>query len=155
MGNGVQGILVLLTLMLSALIWSGCSERSQTSGKNAGKPQPQSLGTYTGKAPSQRSGRVAVTSNAQPSDADIIKAIDDSGIMKRADGSFTVVPPVKIVEKGKQNKNGSWPVKVKFILTYKMADGRISPPAETTALFSIFETRDNEGKSVWNARLGS
>ncbi len=155
MGNRIQGVLALSTLMLSALIWSGCSEQPQPAGRDAGKPRPQPFGTYTGKAPSQLSGRVVVTSNAQPSDADIIKAIDDSGIMKRPDGSFTVVPPVKIVEKGKRNKNGSWPVKVTFTLKYTMKDGRVPPPTETTTLFSIFETRDNEDKSVWNARLGS
>jgi hypothetical protein len=75
--------------------------------------------------------------------------------MKREDGKFTVVPPVKIVEKGKQNKDGSWPVRAKFILRYKMKDGKISPPTETTTLFTIFEEKDNTGNSVWKAQLGS
>jgi len=89
------------------------------------------------------------------SDADIIKAIDDSGVMKREDGSFEVVPPVKIVERGKRNKNGSWPVKVKLTLKYKMKGGKVSQPTETTSLFSITEEKDSAGKTVWKAQLGS
>jgi hypothetical protein len=155
MSKRVNGAFVVLTLMLSTFIWSGCSKQSQTSGKDISKTQPQPFGKYTGKAQSQLSGKDIVKSTVQPSDADIIKAIDDSGIMKRVDGSFTVVPPVKVVEKGKQNKSGSWPVKAKFTLKYKMKDGRISPPTETTTLFTILETKDNVGKTVWKAQLGS
>ena len=95
------------------------------------------------------------TSNTPPSDEDIIKAIDDSGIMKRADGSFTVVPPVIVAQRGERNKDGSWPVKVKFTLTYKMNDGQNSPPTETTTSFRIFRDKDSAGKSGWKAQLGS
>ncbi len=94
------------------------------------------------------------TDNSQPLDEDIINAIDASGIMKRADGSLTVVPPVIVAERGQQNKDGSWPVKVKFTLTYKMGDGKTSPPTETTTSFKIFRAKD-AGKSVWKAQLGS
>ena len=120
MRNRKYGVFVLLTLMLSAFIWSGCS-----------------------------------TGNAQPSEVEIIKAIDDSGNMKRADGSITVVPPVIVAQRGERNKDGSWPVKVKFTLTYKMKDGRNSPTMETTTSFRIFKAKDNAGKSVWKAQLGS
>jgi len=92
---------------------------------------------------------------SQPSDEEIIKAIDDSGIMKRADGSLTVVPPVIIAERGKQNKDGSWPVKITFTLTFKSKDGRDSPPTQTTTTFKIFRAKDNAGKKVWQAQLGS
>jgi hypothetical protein len=95
------------------------------------------------------------TSYSQPSDEDIIKAIDDSGIMKRADGSFTVLPPVIIAQRGQQNKDGSWPVKVAFTLTFKTSDGRTSPPTTTTTSFKIFRAKDNVGTSVWKAQLGS
>jgi hypothetical protein len=90
-----------------------------------------------------------------PSDADIIKAIDGSGIMNRPDGSFTVVPPAVVVEKGRRNKDGSWPVKVKFTLIYRMKDGQNSPPTETTTSFRIFQARAAMGKSVWKALSGS
>jgi hypothetical protein len=119
MRNRVKGILAVLTLLLFAFIWPGC------------------------------------TSNAQPSDEDIIKAIDDSGIMKRTDGSLTVVPPVIVAERGKQNKDGSWPVKITFTLTFKSKDGRNSPPTQTTTSFKVFRAKDNAGKKVWQAQLGS
>jgi hypothetical protein len=119
MRNKINGILVVLTMILSACILSGC------------------------------------TSNAQPSDEDIIKAIDASGIMKRADGSITVLPPIIVAQRGERNKDGAWPVKVKFTLTYKMNDGRNSPPTETTTSFKIFRAKGNSGKSVWKAQLGS
>jgi hypothetical protein len=119
MRSRINGFFILLTLILSAFIWPGC------------------------------------TDNTQPSDEDIIKAIDDSGIMKRADGSFTVVPPVTIAQRGERNKDGSWPVKVKFTLMYKMSDGTNAPPTETTTSFRIFKAKDNAGKSVWQARSGS
>jgi hypothetical protein len=153
MGSRVNGIFVLLTLMLFALTWSGCSKKPQPSGKDVSKAQ----GQYSSKGvtQSQYSSKDAGKAQLPLSDEEIIKTIDDSGVMKRADGKFTVVPPVKVVEKGKRNKNGSWPVKVKFTLTFKMKDGRISPPTETTTLFSIFEAKDNVGKSVWRAQLGS
>ena len=92
---------------------------------------------------------------SQPSDEDIIKAIDDSGIMKRPDGSITIVPPVIVAERGKQNKDGSWPVKVTFTLTFKLKDGQNSPPTKTTTLFKIFRAKDDAGKPVWKALLGS
>lgn len=119
MRNRLNGVLVLLTLMLSAFIWTGC------------------------------------TDNSQPSDEEITKAIDASGVMKRPDGSITVVPPVIVAQRGERNKDGSWPVKVKFTLTYKMSDGRNSPPTETTTSFRIFKAKDSAGKSVWQAQLGS
>jgi hypothetical protein len=119
MNYRVNGLFILLTLILSVFIWSGC------------------------------------TDNTQPSDEDIVRAIDDSGIMKRADESFTVVPPVIIMQRGERNKDGSWPVKVKFTLTYKMGDGRTSLPTETTTSFRILRAKDNAGKSVWKALAGS
>ena len=138
-----NGVFVVVTLMMCALIWSGCSKQSQPPGKDVNKAQSQ----YSSKAVSK--------AQPPPSDEDIVKAIDDSGIMKREDGSLTVVPPVKVVEKGKQDKNGSWPVKVKFTLKYKMKDGKSTPPTETTTSFRIFEEKDSAGKSVWKAQLGT
>ena len=138
-----RGVIAVLTLMLSASIWSGCSKKSQPAGKDAPKAFSQPTSGLINKA------------STKPSDEVIIKAIDDSGIMKREDGSLTIVPPVKVVERGKQNKDGTWPVKVKFTLTYKMKDGKTTPPTETTTSFRIFEEKDSSGKFVWKAQLGS
>jgi hypothetical protein len=152
MRNRVNGIFVVLALVLSTLIWSGCSKKSQPSDKDNVKVQPQAA---VSEVQAQYSSKKVSMPLTQPSDAEIIKAIDDSGTMKRADGSFTVVPPVKVVEKGKWNKNGAMPVKVKFTLKYKMKDGKISPPTATTSLFMISEVKDSMGKSAWKAQLGS
>jgi hypothetical protein len=95
------------------------------------------------------------TSHAQPTDEDIMKAIDASGALNRADGSLTVIPPLKIVERGAQRKDGSWPIKVKITLTLRMPDGQVSPPTETTTSFKIFRGKDNAGKKVWVAQLGA
>jgi len=156
MRSRVRGVFVVLTLMLSALTWSGCSKQSQPSGKAADKTQSQYSGKavqsqYSGKNTSKNAGKAKLPF----SDEEIIKAIDDSGVMKREDGSLTVIPPVKIAEKGKQNKDGSWPVKVKFILTYKMKNGKTTQPAETTTSFRIFTEKDNAGKTVLKAQLGT
>ena len=153
MRNRLNGVLVVVTLMMFALTWSGCSKKTQSPDKEANKVQPQAkpFAVYTGKAQSQTFD----INQPPPADVDIIKAVDDSGVMKRDDGSLIGVPPIKVVEKGKRNKNGIWPVKVKFTLKYKMKDGKISEPTETTTLFSIYETKDNTGKPVIKAHLGS
>jgi hypothetical protein len=149
MRRGVNVVIALFALMLFAVSWAGCSKKSEPPASEVNKAQPP-----------ERSVKVVskdavVVKSALPADEVIIKAIDDSGIMNRPDGKFTVVPPVKIVEKGKQNKDGSWPVKARFTLKYKMKDGKVSPPTETTTLFTIFEEKDNAGNSVWKAQIGS
>ncbi len=151
MRSRIFGVSMISVLTLTALFWSGCSKKSQPSGKDTGKTFSQ----ISGKAFSQMSGKNVGKAQAPPSDEDIIKAIDESGIMKREDGSLTLVPPVKVVEKGKQDKSGSWPVKVKFTLKYKMKDGKTTPPTETTTSFRIFEEKDSTGKSVLKAQMGS
>jgi hypothetical protein len=89
----------------------------------------------------------------QPSDAEVLKAIDDSGILKSQ--SFTVTSPLVIVERGNKNKDGSWTVRVKMTMTMKLPDGKISEPKENTAYFRIFKAKDSTGSSVWQATLGS
>jgi hypothetical protein len=147
----VKFVFTVVTLTLAALICEGCSKKSQPSGKNAGKAFSQ-LST---RAFSHLSSKAIIKNSAKPSDEDIIKAIDESGVMKREDGSLTVVPPVKIVQKGKQDKGGSWPVKVKFTVTYKMKDGKVTPPTETTTSFRVIQVKDKDGNSVWKAELGT
>jgi len=142
---------VVLMLMLSALTWSGCSKQSQPSGKDVSKTQSQ----YSGKAvQSQYSGKNA-KAQPPPSNEDIIKAIDESGVMKRDDGSLIVIPPARVVEKAKLNKDGSWSVKVKFIVKYKMQNGKTTAPAETTTSFRIFAVKDSAGKTALKAQLGA
>jgi hypothetical protein len=59
------------------------------------------------------------------------------------------------VERGKQNKDGSWSVRVKMTLTMQLPDGKISEPKENNTSFRIFKAKDSAGHSVWKAILGS
>ncbi len=96
---------------------------------------------------------VGCTTAARPSDAEVLKAIDDSGLLKG--GSFTVTSPLTIVERGERKDDGSWPVKVKMTLTIKMEKGKIVGPKENTAMFRIYKGKNTSGGSVWMAALGS
>ena len=87
-----------------------------------------------------------------PSDEEVIKAINDSGLLKNE--SFTVAAPIVVLEKGKQGKDGSWPVKVKLTLDLKMGNGQTSTRV-TTPVFSIKKSKDSAGKTVWTATVGS
>jgi hypothetical protein len=90
---------------------------------------------------------------SQPSDAEVLKAIDDSGILKGE--SFTITSPLVIVERGKQNQDGSWPVRVKMTLTMHLPDGKTTEPKENATYFRIFKAKDSAGHNVWKAALGS
>ncbi len=89
---------------------------------------------------------------SRPSDAEVLKAIDDSGLLKSQ--SFTITSPLEIVERGNQNKDGSWPVRVKMTITMKLPNGTISEPKENLTYFRIFKTKDSAGHSIWKAVLG-
>jgi len=88
----------------------------------------------------------------QPSDAEVLKAISDSRILQNA--SFTIAPPLVIVGREKQNRDGSWPVKVKMTMTLKTPDGKASEPRENTATFLILKSKDAKGQTAWMAKLG-
>lgn len=90
---------------------------------------------------------------SRPSDADVIKAIEDSGILKS--GDFTITAPLVILKWGDQKKDGSWPVTVKMTIVIKMPDGKILEPRENTTIFRIFKSTDSAGHKVWKAVLGS
>jgi hypothetical protein len=90
---------------------------------------------------------------SQPSDSEVLKAIDDSGILKSQ--AFTITSPLVIVERGNRNNDGSWPVKVKMTMTMSLPDGKTSEPKENSTYFRIFKVKDSAGHSVWKAALGS
>jgi hypothetical protein len=85
-----------------------------------------------------------------PSDEEVIKAIEDSGLLKS--GGFTVTPPIVIVEKGKREQDGAWPVKVRLKLTVKMTNGQ-TKHMDTTSQLRIFKDKDLTGKTVWKASM--
>jgi hypothetical protein len=90
---------------------------------------------------------------SKPTDAQALKAIEDSGILKSQ--SFTITSPLTVVERGEKKKDGSWPVRVKMTLTMTLPNGTVSEPKENDAWFRIFKGKDSTGHSVWKAALGS
>jgi hypothetical protein len=90
---------------------------------------------------------------SRPSDADVLKAIDDSGILKSP--AFTITAPLAISEWGKQKEDGAWPVRVKMTLTMKRPDGSVTEPKENQTWFIISKAKDSTGRSIWKASLGS
>jgi hypothetical protein len=88
-----------------------------------------------------------------PSNDDILKAINDSGTFKSS--GFTVTSPITIVEKGDKRSDGSWPVKVKFKLSFMYTKDGVTAPreSETTTTVYLSKSKDASGKTVWVARL--
>jgi len=94
------------------------------------------------------------SSFSRPSDEDVIKAINDSSILKG--DNFTITSPLVIVERGNsQNTDGSWTYRVKMTMTMTLPNGKISGPRENAPYFRISKEKEGSGKSVWKARLGS
>jgi len=90
---------------------------------------------------------------SRPSDEEVIKAINDSGVLKSE--SFTITSPLTIVERKSQNKDGSWTFRVKMTMTMLLPNGTVSEPKENITYFRIFKAKDASDKNIWKARLGS
>jgi hypothetical protein len=86
-----------------------------------------------------------------PSDEDILKAIEASGILKSA--MVNVTGPLAVVGRGGRTKEGYWPVKVKLTLVMQKPDGSMTEPREQTASFKIMPIKDTAGKRAWKAVL--
>jgi len=87
-----------------------------------------------------------------PSDEEIIKTI--SGLFKGGYGELTLQSPIVVLEKGRRNKDGSWPVKVKVVFTSFVNKEKISSPTEQTLSFNFFKAKDSSGKTIWKAEPG-
>jgi hypothetical protein len=92
------------------------------------------------------------TNLSGPSDEEVIKAVNDSGILKG--GGFTVVEPIVILEKSRWETEGSWPVTLKLTMTMVKGDGQ-TVTIVTTPKFKIHKSKDSTGKTVWTAKLGA
>jgi hypothetical protein len=90
-----------------------------------------------------------------PSDEEVIKAINDSGLFSGGVEKFTLKSPIVILEKGRRNSDGSWLVKVKMTFTYTMVDGHESKLMDREPVFRLSKSKDSSGKTVWKALLGS
>jgi hypothetical protein len=88
----------------------------------------------------------------RPSDEEVIKAINDSNILKSE--AFTITSPLTVVERSSQNEDGSWTFRVKMTMTMRMLNGTVSGPKENITYFRVFKTKDGSGKKAWKARLG-
>jgi hypothetical protein len=85
-----------------------------------------------------------------PSDAEVIKAINETGLFK----DFTMQSPITILEKHAA-KNDTWAVKVSVVFTYETTKGHTSPPMKKTLIFYMNKAKDSAGHSVWKAKLGT
>jgi len=90
-----------------------------------------------------------------PSDEEVIKAINDTGLYSGGVERFTLVAPIVILDKGMFSRNGEWPVKVKFTYTYTMTGGHETKPTEKIQSFNISKSKDSSGNSVWKAAFVS
>jgi hypothetical protein len=88
-----------------------------------------------------------------PTDAEALQAIEDSGILKS--DSFSVMSPPVVVNKGRRDKDGYWPVRVKMTMIMQKPDGSKTEPKETTTTFKMRKVKDAAGRSVWKARLAA
>jgi hypothetical protein len=85
-----------------------------------------------------------------PSDAEIIKAIEDTGLLKRE--GFDLAAPIKVLEKGKRDENGMWLAKIQLSLNAVMLNGG-TKKIVTTPTVKIFKAKDGQGNSIWKASL--
>ena len=92
--------------------------------------------------------------SAAPIDADVIKAVSQSDFFTGGYGN-TLREPVVVLERGKRNKDGAWPVKVKMKFTFRKNDGKESAAMESSPLFRIRKVKDAAGKDEWKAELSS
>lgn len=90
-----------------------------------------------------------------PSDEEVIKAINDTGLFSGGVEKFTLKSPIVIVDKGMFSRDGAWPVKVKLIYTYTMAGGRETKMTEKIQTFRISKLKDSSGNTVWTAIQGA
>ncbi|GFO59581.1 hypothetical protein GMST_19060 [Geomonas silvestris] len=133
-----------LSALLALALWAtaaGCSSSTQP---------PQHAAAQPGRAQIIEKASI-VKSASPPSEAQIVQAIDASGAMRRADGSFSVIPPIKVAQLGKQGGEGGWPVKARFQLKVKGREAL----AETTSSFRVFLVQEGPSRQVWKAELGT
>lgn len=128
MKNGITVLSATLLLGMLLCIMPGCSGDS---------------------APSN-----SASSDSAPTDEEVLKAINNSGLFTGGVEKFILKSPIEVVERGGRNSDGSWPAKVKitFIST---AHGQGSPPMEKTPVFRIYKSKNSAGMTVWKAVVGS
>jgi hypothetical protein len=84
-----------------------------------------------------------------PSDADVIKAINESGAFK----DLTMQSPIVVLKKDGPNTDGSWTVKIKVIISYEIQNKQMSAPVEKTPVYTLVKSKDNTGQTVWKVKI--
>ncbi len=92
---------------------------------------------------------------AGPSDEEVIKAINDTGLFSGGVEKFTLKAPIVILDKDLLSRDGAWKVKVKLSYTYTMAGGHETKPTEKIQSFKISKLKDSSGNTVWKAEAKS
>jgi hypothetical protein len=108
--------------------------------------------TYTAAVALAVSVLVSACSGA-PSDADVIKAVGQSDFFSGGHGN-TLQEPVVVLERGKRNTDGTWPIKVKMKFTFRKSGGK-EAVMESSPLFRLRKVKDAAGKDEWKAELSS
>jgi hypothetical protein len=84
-----------------------------------------------------------------PSDADVIKALNESGAFK----DLTMHAPIEVIKKEGPRKDGSWQVQVKIKISYEIKDKKMSPIMEKTPIYFLVKSKDNAGHTVWKVKF--
>jgi hypothetical protein len=84
-----------------------------------------------------------------PSDAEVIKALNESGAFK----DLTMHSPIVVLKKNGPRKDGSWQVTVKIKFSYEIKDKKMSPIVEKTPVYDLVKSKDNAGHTVWKVKF--
>jgi len=84
-----------------------------------------------------------------PTDEEVIAAIMDTGLYSGGVEKYTLTAPIVVQEKKWNYRDGSWSVKVKMSVSFKMADGKEPKVKEREPVFRLRKVKDGSGKTVW------
>jgi hypothetical protein len=84
-----------------------------------------------------------------PSDADVIKALNESGAFK----DLIMNAPIVVLKKNGPAKDGSWRVEVKIKFSYEIKDKQMSPVVEKMPVYYLVKSKDNAGHTMWKVKL--
>lgn len=87
----------------------------------------------------------------RPTDEEVLKAIDDSRLLKGQ--SFTITSPLLIVDRGSRDQYGFWRYKITMTLVMQSANGQMSEPKNNTITFKISRSKDSAGNVLWTASI--
>lgn len=93
-------------------------------------------------------------STAAPSDDEALTAINNSGLFSGGAEKYVLKAPIEIMQRGNQNSDGSWSMKVRITFT-STAHGHESKLMEKTPAFRIYQSKNSSGNIVWKAVVGS